>query len=205
MNIRPECSHHEHGPGQNEIDFCYAAPLKAADNAMAFKSAVRSIASQYGLSASFMPKPLAGESGNGMHINLSVEKQGVRLFEKQDGVLGEEAKYMVAGILRRIREISLFLNPLPSSYQRLGAWEAPDTVNWNYGNRSQCIRIPAAQPGSGRMELRSPDPACNPYLAFALIIAAAMEGVHEKLPLQEAGAENGTLPKDVREAIRLAK
>ena len=205
MHIQPEASHHEQGPGQNEIDFRHAGPLTAADNAMAFKSAVRTIASIYGLSASFMPKPLPNESGNGMHVNLSIQKQEIELFELADGMLTLEAQHAMAGILRHIREISLFLNPIPSSYQRLGRCEAPSRINWSFGNRSQLIRIPAASPGSGRMELRSPDPACNPYLAFALIIAAAMDGLENELPLQEPLAEAGSLPASLDEAIELAE
>ena len=144
MGIIPESSHHEHGPGQNEIDFQYAGALKAADNAMSFKTTVRTIANQYGLCASFLPKPLRDESGNGLHINLSIERGGINIFEQQDGQLSLDAQHAIAGILGRIREISLFLNPLPSSYQRLGCWEAPKRINWSFGNRSQLVRIPAA-------------------------------------------------------------
>ena len=205
MHIQPESSHHEQGPGQNEIDFRYAGALTAADNAMAFKGAVRTIAAEYGLHASFLPKPLPGESGNGLHVNLSVVKDGINLFETVDGLISLEAQSIMAGILRRIREISLFLNPLPSSYQRLGKCEAPSRINWSFGNRSQCIRIPACTSGSGRMELRSPDPACNPYLAFALIIAAAMEGLEEQLVLQEPLRDTGRLPEDINEAISAAE
>ena len=111
----------------------------------------------------------------------------------------------MAGILGRIREISLFLNPIPSSYRRLGCCEAPSAINWSYGNRSQLIRIPAAKRDGGRMELRSPDPACNPYLAFALIVAAAMEGITEVTPLQEPLKETGMLPANLEEAIELAE
>lgn len=205
MNIQPEASHHEQGPGQNEIDFRYAGPLTAADNAMAFKSAVRTIASMYGLSASFMPKPIPEESGNGLHINLSIQKGVENLFDMKDGVLSAEAQQAMAGILKRIREISLFLNPLPSSYVRLGKCEAPSRINWSYGNRSQLIRIPASTGDAGRMELRSPDPACNPYLAFALIIAAAMAGIENQETLQSADVDAGLLPQSLEEAIALAE
>ena len=205
MGIIPESSHHEHGPGQNEIDFQYAGALKAADNAMSFKTTVRTIANQYGLCASFLPKPLRDESGNGLHINLSIERGGINIFEQQDGQLSLDAQHAIAGILSRIREISLFLNPLPSSYQRLGCWEAPKRINWSFGNRSQLVRIPAAHPGAGRMELRSPDPACNPYLAFALVLAAAMEGITEVTPLQAPLDESGSLPESLEEAISLAE
>lgn len=205
MNIQPEASHHEQGPGQNEIDFRYAGPLTAADNAMAFKSAVRTIASMYGLSASFMPKPIPEESGNGLHINLSIQRGVENLFDMKDGVLSAEAQQAMAGILKRIREISLFLNPLPSSYVRLGKCEAPSRINWSYGNRSQLIRIPASTGDAGRMELRSPDPACNPYLAFALIIAAAMAGIENQETLQSADVDAGLLPQSLEEAIALAE
>lgn len=205
MHIQPESSHHEQGPGQNEIDFRYAGALAAADNAMTFKSAVRTIAAQYGLHASFLPKPLPAQSGNGLHVNLSVMKDGINLFDSIDGAIAEEAQHMMAGILRRVGEMSLFLNPLPSSYQRLGQCEAPSRINWSFGNRSQCIRIPAALPGSGRMELRSPDPACNPYLAFALIIAAALEGVEDQLVLQDPLKDTGSLPENINEAIERAE
>ena len=205
MGIQPECSHHEHGPGQNEVDFRAAGALTAADNAMTFKTTVRAIAAQYGLYASFMPKPLDQESGNGLHINLSIEKDGVQLMEHDGDGLSEDARHAMAGILRRIREISLFLNPIPNSYKRLGQWEAPQHINWSFGNRSQLIRIPASVPGTGRMELRSPDPACNPYLAFALIVAAAMEGIREKATLQAPLTVTGKLPGSLFMAITEAR
>ena len=172
---------------------------------MSFKTTVRTIANQYGLCASFLPKPLRDESGNGLHINLSIERGGINIFEQQDGQLSLDAQHAIAGILGRIREISLFLNPLPSSYQRLGCWEAPKRINWSFGNRSQLVRIPAAHPGAGRMELRSPDPACNPYLAFALVLAAAMEGITEVTPLQAPLDDSGSLPESLEEAISLAE
>lgn len=205
MHIQPESSHHEQGPGQNEIDFHHAGALTAADNAIAFKSVVRTIASQYGLHATFLPKPLMTESGNGLHVNLSVKNHGQNVFELVDGRLTEDAQHAMAGILRRIREISLFLNAVPSSYRRLGECEAPSKINWHYGNRSKLIRIPAAPRGHGRMELRSPDPACNPYLAFALILAAAMEGMSDKLALQDPMSDQGTLPETLNMAIALTE
>ena len=206
MGIAPECSHHEHGPGQNEVDFRSAEALTAADHAMTFKTTVRTIAAQYGLCASFMPKPLEKESGNGLHVNLSIEKDGGQhLFETEDGTLSSDAQHAMAGILRRIREISVFLNPIPNSYTRLGQFEAPRQINWSFGNRGQLIRIPAALPGMGRMELRSPDPACNPYLAFALIIAAAMEGIRDQAELQPPLENVGKLPGSLYEAILCAR
>ena len=135
----------------------------------------------------------------------TIERGGINIFEQQDGQLSLDAQHAIAGILGRIREISLFLNPLPSSYQRLGCWEAPKRINWSFGNRSQLVRIPAAHPGAGRMELRSPDPACNPYLAFALVLAAAMEGITEVTPLQAPLDDSGSLPESLEEAISLAE
>ena len=205
MGIQPESSHHEHGPGQNEVDFRAAEALTAADNAMTFKTTVRTIAAQYGLCASFMPKPLENESGNGLHVNLSIEKDGEQLFEALGGELSPDAQHAMAGILRRIREISMFLNPIPNSYKRLGCFEAPRHINWSFGNRSQLIRIPASVPGTGRMELRSPDPACNPYLAFALMIAAAMEGIRDKAPLQKPLDVTGDLPGSLFTAVMYAR
>lgn len=205
MGIRPESSHHEHGPGQNEVDFQYAGALAAADNAMTFKTTVRAIAGQYGLCASFMPKPLSDESGNGLHVNLSVARDGKGLFELENGELSAEARHAMAGVLRRVREISAFLNPIPNSYKRLGGFEAPKRLNWSYGNRSQLIRIPASPAGLGRMELRSPDPACNPYLAFALLIAAALEGIRDQAELQPPLTDAGALPDSLEEAVRLAE
>ena len=205
MGLEPESSHHEHGPGQNEVDFRFAEALTAADHAMTFKTTVRTIAAQYGLYASFMPKPLPKESGNGLHVNLSIEKDGQRLFEADNGELTPEARHAMAGILRRMREISVFLNPIPNSYKRLGHAEAPKKINWSFGNRSQLIRVPAALPGMGRMELRSPDPACNPYLAFALIIAAAMEGIRDQAVLQPPLEHADKLPGSLYEAIIFAR
>lgn len=205
MHIQPECSHHEQGPGQNEIDFRYAGALTAADNAMAFKGVVRTIAAQFGLCASFLPKPLENESGSGLHVNLSIVKNGVNLFDALRGEMNKEASYAVAGVLRRLREISLFLNPLSESYARLGQCEAPGDTSWGFGERGRCVRIPYATREGGRMELRSPDPACNPYLAYALIIAAAMEGIHDQAVLRRAGETAEPLPRSLAEAIRLAE
>ena len=144
MGLGPESSHHERGPGQNEVDFCYSDPLSAADNFLTFKSVAKSIAAQNGLFASFMPKPLEGECGNGMHINLSVLKNGKNLFQAQPQH-SEHAESFIQGILERTAEITAFLNPLPNSYRRLGSFEAPGFVSWSHQNRSQLIRIPAAR------------------------------------------------------------
>lgn len=179
MGIAPESSHHEQGPGQNEIDFRYNDALGAADDVVAFKAAVKSIAAMYGLYASFLPKPFADRSGSGLHVNLSLVKNGKNLVRNNGKEHSPETESFLAGILNRMEEITAFLNPLTNSYSRFGAFEAPKYVTWSHQNRSQLVRIPAADGEYRRMELRSPDPACNPYLAFALLIEAGMEGVSQ--------------------------
>ena len=170
MGITPESSHHEEGPGQNEIDFRYSDALTAADNALLFASTVRAVAVSNGLYADFSPKPIPGEAGNGMHVNIS-------LLDQDEAT----TQHFMAGILSHIREMTAFLNPCEASYRRLGEKKAPRFVTWSPGNRSQLIRIPAAQGQYRRMELRSPDPTVNPYLAYALIIFAGLDGVKRKL------------------------
>ena len=171
MGITPESSHHEEGPGQNEIDFRYSDALSAADNAMHFKTVVKTAALRNGLYADFSPKPLAGEAGNGMHINMSVKCQ--------DGTDRSEA--FLAGVLAHVREITAFLNPAEGSYRRLGEHKAPRYITWSPENRAQLIRIPAAQGEYRRIELRSPDPMANPYLAYALLIHAGLDGIRAGL------------------------
>ena len=173
MGIRPESSHHEEGPGQNEIDFRYADPLSAADNAMMFQRVVKTIAYRNGLAADFSPKPVDDAPGNGFHINMSL-----RPFAEP-----ETFSQMIAGLLANVRGISAFLNPCEASYQRLGHFKAPRYVSWSHENRSQLIRIPAAIGEYRRAELRSPDPAANPYLAFTLMIYAGLDGIAKKLTL----------------------
>ena len=183
MGIQPESSHHESGPGQNEIDFRYADPLTAADHAVMFQSVVRTIAAQNGLWADFSPKPLPDQPGSGMHINLSAQDQS-----GMDCMPG-----IIAGLIDKTREITLFLNPGDSSYQRLGRDRAPGSVSWSPENRSQLIRVPAADGQFRRIELRSPDPSANPYLAFALVILATLEGLCHNMtppPPAESGLES---------------
>ncbi|MBC8536220.1 glutamine synthetase family protein [Feifania hominis] len=185
MGIAPESSHHEQGPGQNEIDFHYGDALAAADNLASFKSVVKAVALQNGLFASFLPKPLKNVSGSGLHINMSLFRDGANIF-RTDGVTHcRDAESFIAGILRRVCEITVFLNPLTNSYHRFGSFEAPKYVTWSHQNRSPLIRIPAAKGEYSRMELRSADPACNPYFAFALLIFAGLEGIRDGLPLGE--------------------
>ena len=183
IGIQPETSHHEQGPGQNEIDFKYSDPMKAADNILIFKSVVKAIAARNGLFASFMPKPIATKSGSGLHVNLSLLMNNRNIFEMTNPVQRKTAEYFIAGILNRIIEITAFLNPITNSYERLGSFEAPKYVSWSHQNRSQLIRIPSATGEFSRMELRSPDPSLNPYIAFALILNAGLDGIVQQQAL----------------------
>ena len=188
MGIRPESSHHEEGPGQNEIDFRYAEPLKAADDAVTFHSVVNSIATLNGIYADFSPKPIKGRSGNGMHINFSAKCSTGR----------DVLPHVIAGILEHISEMTVFLNTVEDSYERLGSDKAPQYISWSSENRSQLIRIPAAFGEYRRAELRSPDPLCNPYLAYALLIHAGLDGIRNGYDLpQPADINLYTAPAEV--------
>lgn len=174
MGVHPESSHHEEGPGQNEIDFRYADAITAADNTMMFQRVVRTIAHRNGLCADFSAKPLEHAPGNGFHINMAPHPFS-------EVALGS----MVAGILSQTSAMTLFLNPTEGSYRRLGGDKAPAYVSWSAENRSQLVRIPAAMGEYRRAELRSPDPSANPYIAFALLIHAALDGMKGGLALPE--------------------
>lgn len=207
MGIQPERSHHEQGPGQNEIDFRCASPLTAADNLMALRTTVKAVAMANGLYASFLPKPLEGKSGSGLHINLSLFYNGANLFEHFPHSPSPRAASFTAGVLRRVPELTAFLNPLPGSYRRLGSFEAPAVVNWSVQNRSALVRVPAAQGRDCRIELRSPDPAANPYYAIALLLAAGFEGVREGLALPAASGDGtgcARLPENLGRALDAA-
>ncbi len=180
MGIRPESSHHEEGPGQNEIDFRYSGALAAADNAMTFQRVVKTVAHRNGLSADFSPKPLEDAPGNGFHINMSLRPFG------DSGTFS----HMIAGLLANARAMTVFLNPTEASYSRLGSHKAPGYVSWSAENRSQLVRIPAAAGEYRRAELRSPDPCANPYLAFALLIYAGLYGIDNRLSLPERADVN---------------
>ena len=180
MGIRPESSHHEEGPGQNEIDFGYSDPLTAADNTMTFQTVVKTVARRNGVFVDFSPKPLEDKPGNGFHINVSVKP----------GDITENLRHMVAGVLDKVVEMTAFLNPTEDSYKRFGMDKAPGYVSWSSENRSQLVRIPAAIGEYRRAELRSPDPTANPYLAFTLMIYAALYGLENKLDLPEAANIN---------------
>ncbi len=179
MGIRPESSHHEKGPGQNEIDFRYSDALTAADNAITFSTVVKTVAASNGLWADFTPKPLADQPGNGLHINLSVK-----------GGSEADTQHMIAGILSKITDMTVFLNPVEQSYHRFGYSKAPKYISWSSENRSQLIRIPAAFGEYRRAELRSPDPMANPYIAYTLLIYAGLYGIQNKLALPDASCEN---------------
>ena len=184
MRLQPEASHHEQGPGQNEIDIKFSSALEAADNLQTFKAVVKAVAERNGLFASFMPKPILTAPGNGLHVNLSLNQNGLNVFNNNEtGGLALHSENFIAGILSKVREITLFLNPTANSYERLGKFDAPKYVSWSPHNRSQLVRIPAAAGEKVRMELRSPDPSVNPYLAFALIISAGLDGIENKTKL----------------------
>ena len=180
MGISPECSHHEEGPGQNEIDFKYSDPLTAADNVMTFQAIVKFIAERNGLCADFSPKPLPDSPGSGFHINMSVKAEDGQDYLPQ----------VVAGVLDKVSDMTVFLNPVAESYTRFGGHKAPKYISWSRENRSQLVRIPAAVGEYRRAELRSPDPAANPYLAFALMIQAGLRGMEQNLELPPAADLN---------------
>lgn len=207
MGIKPESSHHEEGPGQNEIDFRYSDAMTAADNAMNFMTVVKAAAQRNGIYADFSPKPLPGESGNGLHINMSVKTA--------DGE--DHTNAFMAGILAHIKEMTAFLNPTEDSYKRLGEKKAPKYITWSPENRSQLIRIPAAKGEYRRIELRSPDPTANPYIAYALLITAGLDGIERELTAPKAVNVNlykadssvtepfDRLPASLDEAIAVAE
>lgn len=206
MGIHPESSHHEEGPGQNEIDFRYSDALVAADNAMTFQRVVKTVANRNGMFADFSPKPIENAPGNGFHINMSLKP-----FEST-----EDFYRMIAGILENVRDMTAFLNPTENSYLRLGKSKAPRYISWSAENRSQLVRIPAAVGEYRRAELRSPDPTANPYLAFALMTYAGLHGIQNKLNLPESANINfykadpktllsyEKLPESLDEACKIA-
>ena len=212
MGISPEASHHEEGPGQNEIDFHYSDALTAADNVATFKWIVNTKAAANGLYADFSPKPIVGQAGNGMHINIS--------YRPVNGNVGKDTENLLppilGGILKHIQEITYFLNSVDNSYNRLGASKAPEYISWGKENRYTLIRVPSGT-GTKRLELRSPDPQCNTYLALSLLIEAAIEGIKNKIQPPAETVVNlfddevakqtslKALPKSLTEAKRLAE
>jgi len=189
-----EASHHEVAQGQHEINFTYDDALSTADNVGTFRSVVRAIAAQHGLHATFMPKPIPRINGSGMHTHLSLFKDGENAFHDDDGEfnLSDTARQFVAGILEHAPAITAVCNPTVNSYKRLvPGYEAPVYVAWSDVNRSALIRKPAARtPSASRIELRSPDPSCNPYLAFAAMIHAGLDGIENDLDCPDPVREN---------------
>ena len=196
MGLAPQHSHHESGHGQNEIDFHHASPLKTADNVMMFKQIARAVAGRNGLHASFMPKPLAGQAGSGLHINISLYRDRQNLFEG-DIAPDSPAGSFMAGVLAHSRELTAFTNPLPNSYLRFGCDEAPRYVSWSRQNRSQLVRLPAVEGDNCRMELRSPDPRLQP-----LSCGGADPGGRAGRPGAPDGAVRAGQPQPVRAAAR---
>lgn len=218
MGFEVEASHHENSPAQHEIDFRYDDALAAADNIMTFKLAVKTIARRHGLHATFMPKPKEGVDGSGMHINMSLSRDGINIFrdDRDPNRLSREAYYFLGGLIRHIKGMTLILNPLVNSYKRLvPGYEAPSCIVWSAKNRTPLVRIPAIGGEDTRIELRSPDPSCNPYLALALCLAAGLDGMRNRMDppasldrnvnelsraeLKEMGVES--LPGNLKEAV----
>nr|WP_295680853.1 type I glutamate--ammonia ligase [uncultured Lachnoclostridium sp.] len=184
MGFEVEASHHEVAPAQHEIDFHYEDGLTTADNIMTFKMAVRTVARRHGMHATFMPKPKSGVNGSGMHINMSLEKDGENSFYDPNDRLGlsEVAYQFIAGLMHHVPSMTAITNPLVNSYKRLvPGYEAPVYIAWSSVNRSPLIRIPDGREDSTRVELRSPDPATNPYLALAVCLAAGLDGIKKKM------------------------
>lgn len=218
MGFEIEASHHESAPGQHEIDFRYRDGLSIADCISTFKQVVKTVAHRNGLYATFIPKPLVGVSGSGMHANLSISKNGKNIFhdESDPQHLSQEAYWFIGGLIKYARDITAITNPLVNSYKRLvPGHEAPMYIAWSAKNRSAMIRIPASRGESTRIELRSPDPTCNPYLALSLILSAGLEGIKNRIQppspyeknvydlSEELRAEIGIdkLPESLMEAI----
>ena len=218
MGFEIEASHHEVAPGQHEIDFKYEEALKTADNIVTFRIAVRTVAQRHGLHATFMPKPVFGLAGSGMHLHISLFKEGQNAFydpHKEDG-LSLTCKYFIAGVLEHAQAITAITNPTVNSYKRLvPGYEAPVHIAWSYRNRSPLIRIPSRRGIGSRIELRSPDPTCNPYLGLAAVLKAGLWGMENKLTPPEPVEQNiyemdlatrkksgiNTLPENLYEAI----
>ena len=225
LGIPVECSHHEVAPSQHEIDLKYGDALTAADNVMLSKLVIKEIALQAGVHATFMPKPIYGENGSGMHLHQSLVADGRNVFYNVDDEshLSATAKSYTEGLLQHAREITLLTDQWVNSYKRLvPGYEAPVYISWARMNRSTLVRVPRYRPGhemSTRIELRCPDPACNPYLVFAVMLAAGLKGVDEKLTLRDHVEENifamtaeereqrgiGMLPGNLSEAIAVAR
>lgn len=205
MGFEIEASHHEFAAGQHEIDFKYDEALATADNIMTFKMVVKTIGKRHGVHATFMPKPKYGENGSGMHLNMSLRRDGINVFSDPRDVngLSREAYYFIGGILKHIKAISFITNPTVNSYKRLvPGYEAPVYIAWSAKNRTPLIRIPTSLAENTRLELRSPDPTANPYLALAVCLAAGLEGIREEIePPASIDANIYKMEKEEREKL----
>ncbi len=193
MGFTIEESHHEVSPGQHEIDFLYDEALNTADNIMTFKLAVKTIAKRHGLHATFMPKPKSGINGSGMHTNMSLFRDGENAFADSRDPLGlsREAYWFIGGLMKHVKGMAAITNPLVNSYKRLvPGFEAPVYIAWSATNRSPLIRIPATRGENTRIELRCPDPACNPYLTLAVCLAAGLAGIRNQIDPPAAVDQN---------------
>ncbi|MBP6148253.1 MAG: glutamine synthetase [Candidatus Planktophila sp.] len=208
MGVSVEFSHHEGAPGQQEIDLRYADALSTADNIMTFRHVIKEVALEQGFYASFMPKPFTDHPGSGMHTHVSLFKGEENAFYDASAELNlsEVGRQFVAGILKHASEITAVTNQWVNSYKRLqGGGEAPAIINWGHNDRGALVRIPMYKPNkenSTRIEFRAPDSACNPYLAYAVMIAAGLKGIEGKYKL-EASNDSATLPANLNEAIAI--
>ncbi|WP_286908741.1 type I glutamate--ammonia ligase [Clostridium sp. UBA1652] len=222
MGFEIEASHHEVAAGQHEIDFKYADALTTADNIMTFKLVVKTIAQRHGVHATFMPKPVYGINGSGMHVNMSLSKDGKNAFVDENGELGlsKTAYSFIAGLVDNIKGIAAITNPLVNSYKRLvPGYEAPVYIAWSGSNRTCLVRVPASRGAGTRVELRCPDPSSNPYLVLATLLAAGLEGIKKDLTPPPSAEKNifkmnedereaegiDSLPGSLEEAIRYMK
>ncbi len=193
MGYEIEASHHEVAPAQHEIDFHYDEAVKTADNIMTFKLAVKTIAKRHGMFASFMPKPRYGMNGSGMHVNMSLSRDGKNIFDDPNGEMGlsREAYWFIGGIMKHMKGMAAITNPLVNSYKRLvPGFEAPIYIAWSVTNRSPLIRIPVTRGEGTRVELRSPDSAANPYLTLAVCLQAGLDGIRNHLEPPAPVTEN---------------
>lgn len=207
MGLNPKSSCHKHGPAQNEIDFRANEPVSAADDMVHYKTIVKSIAEQCGLFASFMPKPLENEHGSALNISFGIKKNGENIFDTSADSVTDEGKCFISGILRRIPEITAFLNPTVNSSSRFGVGYAPKYVGYSTNDRTALVRLSAVKGISPTIEIRSADAACNPYIAFKLLLAAGIEGIKNgDSSLYYKGMDNSQeLPDSLEKALNLAR
>ncbi len=205
LGFEIEASHHEVAPGQHEIDFRYSDALTAADRIMTLKLTAKTIALKHNLHVTFMPKPISGICGSGMHTHISLLKNGNNIFYNPNGKyqLSKEALYFIGGLLKHAKGFTAITNPLVNSYKRLTpGYEAPVYIAWSERNRSPLVRVPAARGEGARAELRSPDPSCNPYLAFAVILKAGIDGIKNQIDPGEPVSKNiYTMNKEEKKSL----